>query len=342
MISNIANLTKWEWFKLRRRWMLWVLLAFAILFGQLAVWGQYFSYQNLRTTGGELTTPAALQQQQGRVPRTVACNDLLSGDPARRPADLDPQVVTGLTAQCGQLKATLPARLERAYQNFVLPGSLRTALGIVQSLALILMAILTASAIGIDYGSGTLRSVLAQGSGRWSYLVAKLITLAVLAALGLAITLGTVAISGVVAGSIAGDAPAAAGVAAATWGDAATAFAKAWASVLPYVALTAFVTIFARSSAAGMAIGLGYYFAEQLIIALFSSLFSWFQNVADFLLVRNISAWTGGSGGGGFTVGTLPDETHAAVLLVLYTAIFAAIAFWTFERRDVAGATGGG
>jgi len=341
VISNIANLTKWEWFKLRRRWMLWVLLMFAILFGQLAVWGQYFSYQNLRTTGGELTVPATLQQQQGRVPRTVACNDLLSGDAARRPADLDVQVVAGLTAQCAQLKATLPTRLERAYQNFVLPGSLRTALGIVQTLALILMAILTASAIGIDYGSGTLRSVLAQGSGRWSYLVAKLITLAVLAALGLAITLGTVAISSVVASGLAGDAPAAAGAAVATWADAAGAYAKAWASVLPYIALTAFVTIFARSSAAGMAIGLGYYFAEQLVIALFSSLFSWFQNVADFLLVRNISAWTGG-GGGGFSVGTLPDETHAAVLLILYTLVFAAIAFWTFERRDVAGATGGG
>jgi ABC-type transport system involved in multi-copper enzyme maturation permease subunit len=341
VISNIANLAKWEWFKLQRRWMLWVLLVFAILFGQLAVWGQYFSYQNLRSTGGELTVPATLQQQQGRVPRTVACNDLLSGDPARRPADLDAQVVAGLAAQCGQLQGALPARLARAYQGFALPGSLRTALGIVQTLALILMAILTASAIGIDYGSGTLRSVLAQGSGRWSYLAAKLITLVLLAAIGLVVTLATVAISSVVATSLAGDPPAAAGVAAATWSDAATALAKGWLSIVPYIALVAFVTVFARSSAAGMAIGLGYYFAEQLIIALFSSLFSWFGNVADFLLVRNITAWTGG-GGGGLPTAALPDETHAAILLLVYTFALAGIAFWTFERRDVAGATGGG
>ena len=79
MIANIANLSLWEWFKLRRRWMLWVLLIFAILFAQLAVWGQFFSYRNLQSTGGELTVPASLQQQQGRAPRTVACNDLLSG-----------------------------------------------------------------------------------------------------------------------------------------------------------------------------------------------------------------------------------------------------------------------
>ncbi len=343
MTGVVANLARWEWFKLRRRWMLWVLLLFAILFAQLAVWGQYFSYRNLQTTGGELTVPASLQQQQGRPPRTVACNDLLSGDPARAPTGLDPQVVAGLTAQCRQQAATMPARLERSYEAFTLPGSLRTALGIVQTLALILMAILTASAIGIDYGSGTLRSVLTQGSGRWTYLAAKLITLALLTALGLVVALVTVAVSSVIAAALAGAAPAAAGATAASWSDVGVDLWKAWLSVLPYIALVSFVTVLARSSAAGMAIGLGYYFAEQLVILLFSALFSWFQNVADFFLVRNITAWTGGgSGGGGFNAGTLPDQTHALVVLAVYTLALGAAAFWLFERRDVAGATGGG
>ena len=343
MIANIANLGRWEWFKLRSRWMLWILLAFAILFAQLAVWGQFFSYQNLERTGGELTVPATLQQQQGRLPRTVGCNDLLSGDPARQPADLDVQVIAGLAAQCRQQAATLPARLARAYQGFTLPGSISTALVIVQMLALILVAILTASAIGIDYGSGTLRSVLAQGTGRWPYLTAKLLTIAILTALGLVGALATVAISSGIAGAIAGAAPSAA--TAATWSDAGLALWKAWVSVLPYLALSTFVTVVARSSAAGMAIGLGYYFLEQLLIALFSSLFSWFQNVADFLLVRNISAWTQGAGGasGGFSAlgGSLPDATHAIVVLAIYTVALCASAFWIFERRDVQGATAG-
>jgi ABC-type transport system involved in multi-copper enzyme maturation permease subunit len=317
--------------------MLWILLVFAILFAQLAVWGQFFSYRNLQTTGGELTVPASLQQQQGRAPRTVACNDLLSGDPARQPADLDAQVIAGLAAQCRQQASTLPARLARAYQAFTLPGSVSTALGIVQTLALILIAILTASAIGIDYGAGTLRSVLTQGVGRWPYLTAKIITLAVVALLGLLAALATVAISSLVAMAIAGAAPD--GARTATWSDAGMALWKAWLSTFPYLALTTFVTVFARSSAAGMAIGLGYYFAEQLIVALFSSLFSWFQNVADFFLVRNISGWTGGSGLGG---GALPDQTHAAIVLAVYTLVLGGIAFWLFERRDVQGATGGG
>jgi ABC-2 type transport system permease protein len=338
VIANIGNLSAWEWFKLRRRWMLWILLVFAILFAQLAVWGQFFSYRNLQATGGELTVPASLQQQQGRVPRTVACNDLLSGDAAKQPADLDAQVVAGLAAQCRQQQATLPARLVRSYQGFTLPGSVSTALGIVQTLALILIAILTASAIGIDYGAGTLRSVLTQGVGRWPYLTAKIITLAVLAFFGLIVALATVAITSLVAASLAGAPPAGAGTA--TWSDAGLALWKAWSSTLPYLALTTFVTVFARSSAAGMAIGLGYYFAEQIIVALFSNLFSWFQNVANFFLVRNISGWTGATGG--LAAGTLPDQTQALFVLGIYTLVFGGIAYWLFERRDVQGATGGG
>ncbi len=340
MISNIGNLAIWEWFKLRRRWMLWILLVFALMFAQLAVWGAFFSYRNVQETGGELTVPASLQQQQGRIPRTVRCNDLLSGDVARQPTDLDTQVLAGLTAQCRQQQAALPARLARTYSTFTLPGSIPNALNTVQTLGLILMAILTASAIGIDYGAGTLRSVLTQGTGRWPYLTAKLLTLAVLALLGLLVAVASVAVSSTIASGLAGVAPAAVGTAA-TWSDAGSALLKGWVSLLPYITLTAFVTVVARSSAAGMAIGLGYYFFEQLIVALLSSLFSWFQNVADFLLVRNISAWTGA--GGGFPGGApLPDPTQAIVVLAVYTLLLGGVAFWLFERRDVQGATGGG
>lgn len=186
----------------------------------------------------------------------------------------------------------------------------------------------------------TLRSVLTQGTGRWPYLTAKLLTLAVLALLGLVVAVASVAVSSTIASGLAGAAPAAVGTVA-TWSDAGTALLKGWVSILPYIALTAFVTVVARSSAAGMAIGLGYYFFEQLIVALLSSLLSWFQNVADFLLVRNISAWTGGAGG--FPGGSaLPDATQAIVVLAVYTLVLGGITFWLFERRDVQGATGGG
>jgi ABC-type transport system involved in multi-copper enzyme maturation permease subunit len=337
VIGTVANLAIWEWFKLRRRWMLWILLVFAILFAQLAVWGSFFSYKNLQSTGGEITVPATLQSQQGRAPRTVACNDLLSADPGRQPTDLDVQVLEGLRAQCRQQLATQPQRLQRAYENFTLPGSIPLALGTLQALGLILIAVLTASAIGIDYGAGTLRSVLVQGTGRWPYLAAKLLTLIVLAGLGLVVATASILISSAIAERLV-DAPVSAS--SATWSAAGIALWKAWLSLIPYITLTGFVTVLARSSAAGMAIGLGYYFAEQILTALLSSFFSWFANVADFLPVHNITAWTGGSGFGGPAAPA--DLAHAGFVLVAYALVFTGLAFWIFHRRDVQGATGGG
>ena len=336
MIGRIGDLAIWEWFKLRRRWMLWILLAFAILFAQLAVWGSFFSYQNLRTTGGEITVPATLQSQQGRAPRTLACNDLLSGDPARQPTDLDAQVLDGMRAQCRQQLATQPQRLQRAYENLTLPGSIPLALGTLQTLGLILIAVLTASAIGIDYGAGTLRSVLVQGTGRWPYLAAKLLVLVVLAGLALIVATVSVAISSAIAERLA--APAAASTA--TWSSAGIALWKAWLSLIPYITLTTFVTVLARSSAAGMAIGLGYYFAEQILVALLSNFFSWFANVAEYLPVHSISAWSGSTAFGGPAAPA--DLAHAGFVLVGYTLVLGGLAFWLFQRRDVQGATGGG
>jgi ABC-2 type transport system permease protein len=335
VIARITNLAIWEWFKLRHRWMLWILLAFAILFAQLAAWGSFFAYQNLQSTGGEVTVPTPTLQQ-GR-PRTLACNDLLSGDPARQPADLDRQIAEGMRVQCQQQLATLPQRLRRAYDNFTLPGSITLALGTLQTLGLILIAVLTASAIGIDYGAGTLRSVLVQGTGRWPYLAAKLVTLVVLAGLALLVATATILISSSIAERLVA---APAGPPTATWSTAGIAIWKAWLSLIPYITLTAFVTVLARSSAAGMAIGLGYYFAEQILVALLSNFFSWFTNVADYLPVHSISAWTGG---GGFGAPAAPaDLAHAGFVLVGYTLVLGALAFWIFHRRDVQGATGGG
>jgi len=35
-VTQIALLTRWEWFKLRRRWMPWIVLGFALAIEQTA------------------------------------------------------------------------------------------------------------------------------------------------------------------------------------------------------------------------------------------------------------------------------------------------------------------
>ena len=46
MFAHVARLTLWEWYKLRRRWMPWILLAVAIAFMQLGIWLSYGAYHN--------------------------------------------------------------------------------------------------------------------------------------------------------------------------------------------------------------------------------------------------------------------------------------------------------
>ena len=43
MIAQVLRLTRWEWFKLRKRWMPWILLAVAVAITQLSIWGTFFS-----------------------------------------------------------------------------------------------------------------------------------------------------------------------------------------------------------------------------------------------------------------------------------------------------------
>ena len=39
MIAQVLRLTRWEFFKVRKRWMPWILLAVAIVVVQATLWG---------------------------------------------------------------------------------------------------------------------------------------------------------------------------------------------------------------------------------------------------------------------------------------------------------------
>ena len=45
MIVTVLRLTRWEFFKLRRRWMPWILLGIVVV-TQLGLWGNYAGYHN--------------------------------------------------------------------------------------------------------------------------------------------------------------------------------------------------------------------------------------------------------------------------------------------------------
>ncbi|MBI4337430.1 MAG: ABC transporter permease subunit [Chloroflexi bacterium] len=352
MITSLANLVRWEWFKLGRRWMPWILLAMLLLLSQLFVWGGFFSYRNMPATAGDIAltlgTGVPGERGTGTVVR-VTCNDLLAGQVTDLPKDIDPGLVEQLRQRCKQAAEQQETRLREAYASFTLPGSIPGAMGVAQSIGLILIAILAASIVGTEYGWGTLRTVLARGTVRWQYLAAKLALLMLVAAAALLVVLAVTGISSLAAGALAGGAPS--GTAPAVgWADAFAALGRAWVALLPYVALAAFITVLTRSSAAGMAVALGYFFAEQIAVSILISVFDWFGTVADYVLGRNITAWMLGSqrdGLGGATVGAgvrigeYPGELHGLLVLVAYTLVLAGVAFWLFQRKDIPGASGG-
>ena len=104
-------------------------------------------------------------------------------------------------------------------------------------------------------------------------------------------------------------------------------------------------TVLTSSSRMGIGMSMAYYFVELILVRILDDLFEWFNNVTDFLLGANTAAWMTEAGvvtteGGLFSIGEMPGEMHAFLVLLAYIVVLAAAAFWLFQRRDVGGARG--
>ena len=47
MIAQVLRLTRWELFKVRKRWMPWILLVVTLVVVQATLWGFYAAYGNV-------------------------------------------------------------------------------------------------------------------------------------------------------------------------------------------------------------------------------------------------------------------------------------------------------
>src|SRR5690606_4787894 len=71
LVMSVLRLARWEWFKLRRRWMPWILLALALLFSQLSIWGSMIQYRGIESGGAVFV--GAPGGSNG-PPQTVECS----------------------------------------------------------------------------------------------------------------------------------------------------------------------------------------------------------------------------------------------------------------------------
>ena len=279
MAMQVALLTRWEWFKLRRRWVPWILLGFVLIIEQLLFW----------------------------------------------------------------LVATLSDDV--SYQST--SENIANGLGFSAFFGPFIAVILAAVVIGGEYGWGTLRPVLSKGAGRWQLLASKVAVVVLVTAGILTILCITVTVSGFIAEAIL-TAP----ETTESYGDISALnllalFGRMLYAFVPYIALALFLVVLTTSNGVGIALSMGYYIAETIILVPILANFSWSDQVLAYLLGPNVSAWQsvpgneGNPASGIATIGGMSEMLHGFIFVTIYAAVLAAVAVGLFLRRDIAGAKGG-
>ena len=356
-MMTVLRLTRWEFFKLRKRWMPWILVAVAAALCQAHLWSQYYEYvtyvpfheQSFFNLGGPV-----IAEDGRRAVIPISCADIWDGtieDKLERGApdyrEENLELVRSMREEhCpDSLEATAWFR-ENTRLIIALPNSISNSFGIAQGFGSILIMILAASAMGGEYGWGTLRGALTRGVARWEFVSAKILSILLFIGTGLIIVGLTIVPSSLVATSLAFDTGS--GLAGAgEWPTLAIMFGKTVYGLLPYAMLALFLSVLTSSSSMGIACSLAYYFIEGLLVAALIGLSDGFDSVSDLLLGPATAAWMTETGIEVTYQGTLfaplldlPSQMHGFVVLTVYTVIAGVAAFWLFQRRDIAGARG--
>lgn len=202
-------------------------------------------------------------------------------------------------------------------------------LGLMGLIGSVVVAVFAASLIGSEYGWNTLRPALARARRRSALLTAKWLTVA-LYVVGLAV----VGVLATIAAAITATLVAGAGFdgSFATAVDAVAISGRFAAGFLPTAALALAVALLTRSNAAGIAIGIAFGFVEPLVFALLGALSSVFATVEKAGIAWNANRLFTFGGDPGISSG---DAWTSAGILAIWVALFVAVSYRVFARRDV-------
>lgn len=285
----MLRLLRSEIYRLRRRWMPWVLLLFMIAVG----------------VGFYVLIYVSAQAQISAVRDGT------------------------LPSQPGQLEAMQEALRE------LRPDRVQSfGVGIVSGIGSVMLIVLAASHLGTEFSWGTLRTLLAHGAGRGQFVASKALSLALFSFVFMVVGVVAAIAGSYLVTTLANESRGGLDLAAVI--DRA---ARGYYVFLPYMALTALIALWARSAGAGIAAGLVVYFTESLIAQLLVQFNRDFANIVNYGLSRNASALTRvavtTSVSPDPSFATLPDQTQAAIVLGIYTALFIGLAYWRLRTRDI-------
>jgi ABC-2 type transport system permease protein len=220
--------------------------------------------------------------------------------------------------------------------NFLLPTGIKRSFEISGFFGQIILVVVAASVVGSEYSWGTIRMMVGTGVARSKLLLAKLIALTqtTIVFLVLAVAAGTFASFLVTV--ISGHTLTLGTVNSAWWGDLALMTVRGIFVLWVMMVLAFSIASITRSVAAGIAVGIGWPFLEQIGSALLGLLGSIGDTVHKWLISTNTNALMAHSGFGPQTVdkGT-PTVWHAFFVLLFYAAVLLVITFAVFRQRDI-------
>ena len=340
MIAHLRRLTMWEWFKLRRRRMPLVLLVVAVILTQMGLWFAYAAYHN------ETLQAVA----SGSVARSYGVSDQVDGETISFKVSCVSLANEGLPPELNKLPEEMRTRYLRGVEefreescddtdsradlrkSFTIPHSIAgSAAGLANYFAPFLIIILAASLVGTEYGSGTLRTTLTRGTGRWQFLASKLFLVMLTCVAALIVVAAATTLASIAASSISPEEVDRLNDAR-SWSDAVVSLGKTVYALAPYAALSMFLAVLTQSAAGGIAIALGYYVIE-LTASPILNVTSWGESITDFILGNNVNEWME-------SAANQPDTLQAFLVILAYTVVLFVAGFWIFLRRDITGAKG--
>ena len=169
MIAQVLRLTVWEWFKLRRRWQPWILLAVAIVLAQVGLWVSYVAYHNESLqeimSGGSSSFGTGYEQDGETISVSTTCTEIVNGQTPEGIEKLPEDQRREFLADVERFRENCSGTQARdeIRKGFALPSAIPSSISAMFDIAAFLVLILTASALGTEYGWGTLTDGVDQG-----------------------------------------------------------------------------------------------------------------------------------------------------------------------------------
>lgn len=332
-ITQTWRLARWFLYASRRRLMSKVLLGilaggFILVLGFVLI--AYVATSN-NPPQSQVCPPAALQTQaaQQGAPNGPSCFEMSQQELAQARTQWQQQVQT-------------------VRQELTFPTVLSLAGGYTAFMGLVLLVILGGSIVGGEYGSGTIRLSLARGVGRGQLIAAQVVALAILALFTMAVTLVLSSLFGLTVGpAIGGKIPAfpAGGVLEVLgyWGL--LSF-----QIFAYALIGLFMGTLARSTAAAIAVPLGFYIFETIVGSILIGLSfaiggtfgdalkhvpDWFLGTNVGTLSTNVAQAPVDFGVSTSSVAAQVSTGHAVVVSLAYCVVLVGLSVLILRGRDV-------